>query len=112
MCNNSACCPSAQIFQENICGNITGPLNGVAATVWAVDPIGVSDYFQGTIEVFNSSNTPFDVIITRAGAADVAFAVPPLTTISRSVLNPTSLVTTLDIGETGKYCIILYKRVF
>lgn len=110
--SNDACCPSAQIIQENLCGNLTGQLIGVDAVVWEADPLGVNNYFQGTFEVFNSSNTPIDVNITRATGPSVAFTVPPLTTTSRSVLNPISLATTLDPGETGKYCIILYKRVF
>lgn len=28
---NDTCCPSGQVFQENLCGNFTGPLSGVAA---------------------------------------------------------------------------------
>jgi hypothetical protein len=53
-----------------------------------------------------------DVIIHREGMADLTFSVPALTTISRSVLNPTGLVVTLDAGQSGKYCINLYKRVY
>ncbi|MEI2469573.1 S-Ena type endospore appendage, partial [Peribacillus frigoritolerans] len=94
-----------------ICGNFTGPTDG-ANPVWLVDPPTPSDYFQGTFEVFNASNTSISAEIARTGLPVLAFTVPPLTTISRSVTNPTSLVITSDPGETGKYCIILYKRAF
>jgi hypothetical protein len=115
MCNsngfNGACCPTAQIFQEKICGNFTGPTDG-ANPVWLVDPSTPSDYFQGTFEVFNASNTPISAEIVRTGQPTLVFTIPPLTTISRSVTNPTSLVITSEAGETGTYCINLYKRTF
>ena len=51
--NGGNCCPSPQVFTENLCGNLLGLLT--ARAVWSV--VGLSDYAQGTFEIFNSAQS-------------------------------------------------------
>lgn len=115
MCGSNsfgACCPTAQIFQEKICGNFTAPLGD--AVVWSVGD--VTDYVQGTFEIFLSSGNlaAASTIITQADGGQVLF--PEVTegnTVIRSASVPTSLVLNdINPGDTGRYCITLYKRIF
>ena len=55
MCGSSNCncgCPNANVFQEEICGNLTGILTNYVA--WEV-PVngGENDYIQGTFQIFH-----------------------------------------------------------
>ncbi|MDN4866216.1 S-Ena type endospore appendage [Priestia megaterium] len=107
MCNNESCCPPAQIFQESICGNFNG--TGAAVIVWSA-PGGA--YFSGTFEIFNSASSPGAVTATITtpsplGTLDAA----PGNSDTASVDQPTAFTITADAGESGKYCITLYKRV-
>ncbi|WP_343036120.1 S-Ena type endospore appendage [Kroppenstedtia pulmonis] len=71
-CNGiDACCPSAQLFQEKVCGNFSGPLGD--SVVWSVGD--VTDYVQGTVEIFLSSGTlaANSSIITQATGGEVLF---------------------------------------
>ncbi|WP_404430487.1 S-Ena type endospore appendage [Sutcliffiella horikoshii] len=113
MCGvDGGCCPSGHVLQEELCGNYAGELSGVAARVWEFTPSNLSDYIEGTVQVFNASNSNLDVVISRASGGDVDFVVAPHTTASRSVLRPTALIINANEGQSGKYCIKLYKRVY
>jgi hypothetical protein len=109
--SNDACCPKAQFFQEKICGNFTGPLGN--AVVWSADD--VTDYVQGTFEIFVSSGTLAEnsSIITQANGAEVLFpAITEGNTVARAAAVPTSLVLNdVNPGDIGRYCITLYKRL-
>ncbi|MEH7304366.1 S-Ena type endospore appendage [Neobacillus drentensis] len=98
----SFCCPEAQIFTEEICGNLEGPIN---QTVWTAP--SPSDYFQGTFTVTNLGITPF--IFSVNG---IVQTVPAGNTVSLSVNNPTIFVVTLEADDRGRFCITLYKRLF
>lgn len=112
-CNSSSgnpCCPTAQYFQEQVCGNFSGTL--AAAPVWTAD--GVTDYVQATIEIFVAAGTLVEngVVITLANENTIAL--PEITagnTIARSVSAPSSLSITADAGTVGRFCITLYKRL-
>lgn len=115
MCGSNGsnpCCPTAQLFQEKICGNFTAPLG--SAVVWSVGD--VTDYIQGTFEIFLSSGTLAEgtSVITQATGGEVLFpAITEGNTVTRSASVPTSLVLSdVNPGDTGRYCITLYKRVF
>lgn len=109
---DNACCPSAQLFQEKICGNFSGPIGG--DPVWSAGD--VTDYVQGTFEIFVSSGTlaASSAIITQANGGQVLFpAITEGNTVARSASVPTSLVLTdVNPGDSGRYCITLYKRIF
>ncbi|WP_144555203.1 S-Ena type endospore appendage [Bacillus sp. X1(2014)] len=98
----SFCCPEAEIFTEEICGNLEGPID---QAVWTAPT--PSDYFQGTFTVTNTGNSPF--IFSVNG---VVLTVPPGSTVSLSANNPVSLIVTLGPEDRGRFCITLYKRVF
>ncbi|WP_027954011.1 S-Ena type endospore appendage [Halobacillus kuroshimensis] len=99
----SACCPQAQIVQEEICGNINGVLT--ADILWSA-PAG--SYISGTFQVFNSASSTGNIVV----AGDVVFAgVTPGNTQSESVDNPTTFTVTALAGVNGTYCITLYKRI-
>lgn len=100
--NKSFCCPESKVLTEEICGVLQGPIDQV---IWTAP--SPSDYFQGTFTVTNTGNTPF--IFSVNGTV---FTVPAGNTVSVSVNNPTIFIVTLDAGETGKFCITLYKRFF
>lgn len=108
----TACCPTAVIVKEKICGNFTAPLG--SGIVWSADD--VTDYIQGTFEIFLSSGTLAEASthITQATGEEVLFpAITEGNTVARSATVPTSLVLTdVNPGDTGKYCITLYKRIF
>ncbi|MBN6887278.1 endospore appendages protein [Cytobacillus horneckiae] len=114
-CGNNACCPLPQFFQEKICGNFTGPLDGTVGenVVWSAD--GVTDYIQGTFEIFVSSGTlaQGSSIITQATGGQVLFdQIDEGNTQVRSAAVPTSLVLNdVNPGDTGRFCITLYKRI-
>ncbi|WP_027954010.1 S-Ena type endospore appendage [Halobacillus kuroshimensis] len=104
MCqSHSACCPQAQIIQEKICGNFNGVL---ADPVWTA-PAG--SYISGTFQIFNSASSagPVTGAITPTGALSAL----PGNTDSVSVNNPTAFAITSVVGDSGTYCITLYKRV-
>ncbi|WP_148359646.1 S-Ena type endospore appendage [Peribacillus simplex] len=103
---NSACCPPAQMFQEKICGNFNG--TGADQTVWAAPP---GDYFEGTFQIFNSASSTGTVTGTINPGAIAVGPVPPGSTFSVAATNPTSFTIAADVGESGTYCITLYKRV-
>ncbi|WP_374148922.1 S-Ena type endospore appendage [Priestia megaterium] len=106
MCNNESCCPPAQIFQESICGNFNG--TGAAEIVWSA-PTGA--YFAGTFEIFNSASSPSTVTATMASTPAGALSAAPGNADTQSVDQPTSFTITAAAGDSGKYCITLYKRV-
>ncbi|WP_077619557.1 S-Ena type endospore appendage [Bacillus sinesaloumensis] len=100
--NKSFCCPESKVLTEEICGVLDGPIDQV---VWTAP--SPSDYFQGTFTVTNTGPTSF--IFSVNG---VVYTVPPGNTVSVSVNNPANFIVTLVEGDTGKYCITLYKRFF
>ncbi|MYL18984.1 hypothetical protein GLW04_03725 [Halobacillus litoralis] len=100
--SGSACCPQAQIVQEEICGNINELL--VAETLWEA-PAG--SYVSATFQVFNSASSAGSIVT----AGDVVLTALPGNTVSESVNNPTLFTVTTLAGITGTYCITLYKRV-
>ncbi|MGG3573427.1 S-Ena type endospore appendage [Bacillus gobiensis] len=101
---NGGCCPPAQMFQESICGNFNGPLT--AETVWSA-PAG--SYFAGTFEIFNSASSTGTVTATVTPAG--ALSATPGNSDSVSVNQPTAFAITATAGDSGKFCITLYKRV-
>lgn len=108
--NDCCCCPNAVILQEQICGNF----RDINQIVWEAP--AVNDYIQGTFEVFNAGNGP--VMFTVNNLPTPPFTVPPGTSQSISVNNPTNfIIQTTGFpgavpGTHGKWCITLYKRVF
>ncbi|MGG0792670.1 S-Ena type endospore appendage [Brevibacillus laterosporus] len=108
-CSSSAdggCCPPAQMFQEQICGNFNGPLAGVE--VWSA-PAGA--YFSGTFQLFNSASSTGTVTATGAATPAIASSAAQGNTDCQSVNNPTTFVITAVAGDSGTYSITLYKRV-
>jgi hypothetical protein len=106
---NGACCPPAQIMQEEICGNFNGTVTpGTAVTVWSAPP---GDYIQGTFSIFNSAASTGTVTAAGAATPAIVLSATPGNTASQSVSNPTTFTITADIGESGSWCITLYKRV-
>jgi hypothetical protein len=103
---NGGCCPPAQVFQEKICGNFNGPLAGVE--VWSA-PAGA--YSSGTFEIFNSASSTDTVTATGTSTPAIALSAAPGNTDSQSVNQPTSFTITAGAGDSGSYCINLYKRV-
>lgn len=101
---NPFCCPEQQVFVEDFCGNLVGP---IAATtpIWTAPT--VNDYFQGTFTVTNNSDAA--LAIGANGAATTT--VPPRSTVSISVNQPTSFNVILGPAQQAGYCIRLYKRV-
>ncbi|MEW4318943.1 hypothetical protein Q0N71_23210 [Bacillus thuringiensis] len=108
MCNSNSghCCPPAQIIQEQFCGNFQGPLT--AEIVWSA-PAG--SYIAGTFEITNSASSV--ATVTGAGTAGTAIALSALpgNSDSQSVNQPTNFTITAGTGDSGQYCIILYKRI-
>jgi hypothetical protein len=104
----SACCPTGEIFQEELCGNLAP---NQAGDVWGPP---IHDYAQGTFVVFNADSTGNINVIIHTTGGDVPFLVPPSSSYSRSVVNPIALnIDTTGITATGsRYCATLYKRVF
>lgn len=105
---NDACCPSGQIFQEQICGNFYGGTEGETQIVWQA-PVG--DFFEGTFEIFNSASSPGDATGTVNPGGVTVGPVPPGFSMAQTVLNPTDFTITAPAGVNGKFCITLYKRV-
>ena len=112
MCGNgsaSCCCPSSLIFQEQLCGNITDPIDEI---VWSTPK--PSDYIQGTFKVTN--NGPGSILFSVNGAPNL-FTVPAGSSKAVSFNNPnqfivqTTRIPDAAAGTTGKWCITLYKRV-
>lgn len=95
--NDCCCCPDAMIFQEELCGNITDPID---QAVWTAP--AVNDYFQGTFEVTNNGPGTIDFSVNGT-----VFTVPPGSSRAVSVNNPTIfIVQTFNIpgavaGTTG-----------
>ncbi|MET1179325.1 S-Ena type endospore appendage [Peribacillus simplex] len=106
MCNSNSCCPSGEIFKEEFCGNFAGPL--AAEVVWSA-PAG--SYIAGTFQLFNANSSTG--IVTAAGNAIplIALSATPGNTDTQSVNNPTSFTITAAAGDSGTYCVTLYKRV-
>lgn len=67
-----------------------------------------NDYFQGTFTVTNTGAT---VIEFGFNGVNTTTPVPVGTTVSISVVNPTSFDIDLELGDSTRYCINLYKRV-
>ncbi|WP_230933884.1 S-Ena type endospore appendage [Priestia sp. TSO9] len=108
--NGGNCCPSAQIFKEEFCGNFVGGTG--PQTVWATSALG--EYFEGTFQIFNSSSSSASVdgLVGLAIGGPTNFPpVPPGFTITRSTANPVNFTITAPAGTSGTYCVILYKRV-
>ncbi|WP_249260852.1 S-Ena type endospore appendage [Virgibacillus pantothenticus] len=103
---SGACCPPAQILKEEICGNFNGPLT--AEAVWSA-PIG--GYVSGTFQIFNSASSPATVTAAGTSTPAIALSADPGNTDSQSVNNPTDFSITAGEGDSGTYCITLYKRV-
>jgi hypothetical protein len=107
MCGSTGgCCPPAQMFQEQICGNFNGPLTGVE--VWSA-PAGA--YFSGTFQLFNSASSTATVTATGTATPPITISAAQGNTDSQSVNNPTSFTISAVLGDSGTYCITLYKRV-
>ncbi|KXZ12711.1 hypothetical protein AXI59_16240 [Bacillus nakamurai] len=109
------CCPNRVVFQEKICGNLTGPLpvSGTTSFVAWVAP-AVNDYFQGTFEIFNAgpAGTISAEVIDTSGTIFPIVATPG-NSISVSVNNPASLtIISVPLGTSGTFCINLYKSIF
>ena len=106
--NGGACCPPAQIIKEEICGNFNGELTDAA--IWTA-PAGT--YISGTFQLFNSAASTAAVTadIENAAAVITALTAAQGNTVSASVDNPTSFTLTAAEGDSGTYCITLYKRV-
>ncbi|SDN53375.1 S-Ena type endospore appendage [Bacillus sp. OK048] len=105
--NGGNCCPAPQVFTENLCGNLLGPLS---AAVWST--VGVSDFAQGTFEIFNSAQSL--AVMTGAvgnGVNTAIFTVPAGTTGSVSIRKPAIFTVSVATGDNGTYCINLYKRL-
>jgi len=100
----------AQIFQEKICGNF-GP--GATLEVWTNS---VSDYIQGTFEVFNSSSSDGEVTgkvasASLEGLTSTPITAPPGWTVGTSVKHPKTFTIATSSASNGTYCITLYKHV-
>jgi hypothetical protein len=110
MCANGmgggCCCPPAQMFQEKICGNFNGPL--AAVVVWSAPP---GSYFAGTFEIFNSASSLTTVTAATVSTPVGALSAAPGNSDTQSVNNPTSFAITAAVGNSGTFCITLYKRV-
>ncbi|HDR4948338.1 hypothetical protein EXW34_31410 (plasmid) [Bacillus mycoides] len=110
MCNSNngdcCCCPPAQMLQEKICGNFNGPLTGIE--VWSAPAGG---YSAGTFEIFNSAASLATVTAAIVSNPAGALSAGPGNSDSQSVNQPTSFVITAGVGDSGTYCITLYKRV-
>src|SRR6476620_11139984 len=94
--NGGNCCPAPQVFTENLCGNLLGPLT--AAVVWSV--VGVSDYAQGTFEIFNSAQSL--AVMTGAvgnGVNTAIFTVPAGTTGAVSLRSPAIFTVSAASGD-------------
>lgn len=113
--HGGACCPQAQIFQEKLCGNFNNTTDEeITLIAWQV-PEGVTDYIQGTFEIFNS-NVSADAVEGVVTSANDEIEVPeivadPGNSAAVSVSRPTAFEITVGPGESGTYCITLYKRV-
>lgn len=111
--SNAGCCPPAQLFQEQICGNFNGATTGVTDLVVFSAPVG--DFFEGTFEIFNSAASVASVTGTVNSAGIPATTpigpVPPGNTLAVAVRNPISFSISIPAGTNGTYCISLYKRV-
>jgi hypothetical protein len=85
---------------------LNGPLTD--EEVWSA-PNGA--YFAGTFQIFNSNASTGTV--TAAGTANppIVLSAAPGNTDSQSVNQPTLFTITAAAGDSGTYCIILYKRV-
>lgn len=107
--NKKTCCPPAQIMKEKICGNFVGSV-GIPPIVWQA-PAG--DYIQGNFQIFNSaaSTGPTSGNVQLANGSAIAFGPTPGNTSSVTTSNPINFRIFADIGESGTYCITLYKRV-
>jgi hypothetical protein len=103
---NGACCPPAQILKEEICGNFNGEL--ATEEVWSA-PGG--SYISGTFQLFNSASSPATVTAAGTATPAIELSAAPGNTNSQSVNNPTSFTITAAEGDSGTYCITLYKRV-
>ncbi|EJV82061.1 S-Ena type endospore appendage [Bacillus cereus] len=107
MCNSgcNTCCSPAQFFQEKICGNYVG--TGTVVQVWSA-PAG--SYISGTFEIFNpTSNTALATgTVTPSGTITPS----PGDSASISLNSPTtSFSINAAAGDTGTFCITLYKRI-
>lgn len=98
--------PSNQFFQETISGNFNG--TGTPLEVWSA-PAG--SYFSGTFQIFNSAASPGTVTGTVTSTPAGALSAPPGNTSTQSVDQPTDFTITAAAGDSGTYCITLYKRV-
>lgn len=103
---SGACCPPAQILKEEICGNFNGALT--AEEIWSA-PAGA--YFSGTFQIFNSASSTGAVTAAGAATPPIALDAAQGNTDSQSVNNPTTFTITSVAGDSGTYCITLYKRV-
>lgn len=111
--NGNSCCPSAQVFQEKICGNLQGPLpweSQPGFTAWNAP--AVNDYFQGTFEIFNAGPDIITARVLNSTGEFVDLSVPAGNSVSISFNNPDSFVVFVPEGTNGKFCINLYKRIF
>ena len=107
--SNCCCCPDAAIFQEEICGNLTGLLSGYLA--WEAP--AVNDYFQGTFEIFNAGpDTITASVLDSNGNVIAPLSIPPNNSVSASANNPEFFSVNVPAGTHGKFCITLYKRLF
>jgi hypothetical protein len=99
-----------QILQETLCGNFKGISDpATVIPIWSAPP---DDYIQGTFEVFNSSASTGPVLgtITSQPPTD-DLEIFPGNSQAKSVLNPNSFTITAGLGDSGTWCINLYKRI-
>jgi hypothetical protein len=98
--------PQPQFFQEKISGNFNG--GATPLVVWSA-PAG--SYFSGTFEIFNSAASPATVTAAVDSTPAGTLSASPGNSSVQSVNQPTEFTITAASGDSGTFCIILYKRV-
>src|SRR5699024_255660 len=98
-------CYKFEFINEEICGNF----GSGGQTVWESS---LHHNSEATIQIYNSAQSPSAIHVIVDGHKTVVFpAVPPGTTITRSMANPRSLVIHAPENTSGKYCIKLIKSI-
>ncbi|MGR3762906.1 S-Ena type endospore appendage [Rossellomorea sp. NS-SX7] len=104
------CRRQAQILQEKICGNFKGISD--PPTVIPIWLAPTDAYIHGTFEIFNSSSSSGPVTGTiTSQPPSTEIDVSPGNSQAQSVSSPTSFTITAALGDSGTWCIHLYKRI-
>ncbi|MBO9129852.1 S-Ena type endospore appendage [Bacillus sp. 165] len=114
MCGSKGnCCPDRVVFQEKICGNLTGSLGSAEVPFIAWQGPAVNDYFQGTFEIFNAGPGIINANVLDINGGSSPINVPSGNSVAVSVNNPAALrIVSVPAGTHGKFCITLYKAIF